>query len=97
MCQQGKGQRLQGVAREYRFGFAKRFVTRRFAASQVIVVHGRQIIVDQGIGVHALDRAGSDIQRLVSSAQGAPGRVYQQRANTFATLQHGITHGLVQL
>ncbi len=46
-CEQFKRERLQGVARQYRRGFVKRPVTGGFSAPQVVIVHGRQIVVYQ--------------------------------------------------
>ena len=38
--------------------FAENLVTSRPAAAEVVVVHARQIVVDERVGVDALDRAG---------------------------------------
>jgi len=38
---------LQGVARQYRCGFIERFVAGGFAAPQVVVVHGWQVVMHQ--------------------------------------------------
>ena len=44
-------QRLQGVAGEDRGGFVEGDVHGRSTAAQVIVVHGRQVVMHQRIGV----------------------------------------------
>ena len=46
-----KGVGQQRIPRQYGRCFVKGFVAGRFAASQVVIIHGRQIIVNQGIGV----------------------------------------------
>ena len=42
---------------EHRLGLAKRLVHGRLAAAHVVIVHARQIVVDQRIDVDRLDRA----------------------------------------
>ena len=46
------------VAGEHRLGVAEPHVHGRLAAAQHVVVHARQVVVDQRIGVDQLDRAG---------------------------------------
>ena len=41
-----KGQCQKRIAGEYRHRFAELFMARRFSATEVIVVHRRQIVVD---------------------------------------------------
>src|SRR5256885_7630420 len=56
-CANGlKRQSEQRVAGENRGGLAESLVTRRLAASQVIVVQRRQVIVNQRIGVNEFER-----------------------------------------
>ena len=50
--------REQGVAREHGDAFTKYFVIRQLAPAIIVVIHRGQIIVDQRVGVDALDRAG---------------------------------------
>ena len=50
-------ERLHGVAGEHRLGDAEADVHRRLAAAEDVVVHARQVVVDQRIGVDQLDRA----------------------------------------
>jgi hypothetical protein len=40
---------LESIASQYRSGFIKLDMTSRAATPQIIVVHGWQIIVDQGV------------------------------------------------
>ena len=57
--QGAEGQALQAITGENRAGFIEGDVGSRLAAAQVVIVHCRQVIVDQRIGVNRLDRSGS--------------------------------------
>jgi len=46
----------QGVAGEQCRGLVELFVRGRPAAAEVVVVHARQVVVDERVGVQALDR-----------------------------------------
>jgi len=61
-----KGERLQGIPREDGRCLTKGAVAARFATSQVIIVHGRQVIMYQRIGVNQLNGTGSPVE-LVDS------------------------------
>src|SRR5262249_59802127 len=51
-----KRQSEEGVARKYRARFAKSLVASRPSPPQIVVVHRRQVIMDQGVGMNHLDR-----------------------------------------
>ena len=53
--EQPEGQRQEGVAGEDRRGLVIGLVHGRLAAAQVVVVHGRQVVVDQRVAVDHLD------------------------------------------
>ena len=53
-----EGQRQQGVAGQDRRRLAEHLVAGRPAAAQVVVVHRRQVVVDQRVGVDHLDGTG---------------------------------------
>ncbi len=53
-----EGERQQAVAREDGSRLVERAMTGRSAASQIVVIHRRKIVVDQGIRVNHLQRAG---------------------------------------
>ena len=53
--QDGKSQRLQAIAGQYRRCFIERSMRRRSAAAQIIVVHAWQIVMYQRIGVQKLN------------------------------------------
>ena len=50
-----EGEGLEGVAGEDGDGFAEDLVAGGLAAAQVIVVEGREVVVDEGVGVEHLD------------------------------------------
>ena len=50
-----EGQRLQGFAGQDRGRLVEGLVHGRAAASQIVVVHGGQIVVDEGIAMQELD------------------------------------------
>ncbi|MCY1450678.1 hypothetical protein D9M71_675040 [compost metagenome] len=89
-------QALQPIAGEDRAGFIEFLVRSRLAATQVVVVHGRQIVVHQRIGVDQLHRAGRAIGLLGLAAQGFARSVGQQRAHPFAAVHHAVAHGFIQ-
>ena len=92
-----EGQRLQGIAGQDRRGLTEGLVAGRLAAPQIVVVHGREVVVDQRIGVYQLDGAGRAVQGLARDPERRPGRVDQERPHALAVAEHGIAHGLVQV
>ena len=62
-------QRLQGIAGEDRGGFVEGDVHGRPAAAQGVVVHRRQVVVHQRIGVDQFHRDRGRIQRAVVGAE----------------------------
>ena len=90
-----EGERLQGVARQNGGRLVEGAVSRRAAAPQIVVVHRRQIVVDQGIGVDALDRrarAGpapcrSGRARALSRSRGRASAACRRRAWRSASLR----------
>ena len=51
-----EGERVERIAGEDRGAFVEGAVQGRLAAPQIVIVHARQIVVDQRIDVDALDR-----------------------------------------
>ena len=64
-----ESQRLQRVAGENRRRFVEGAVGRWAPAPQVVVVHRRQIVVDQRIGVNAFDRDACAPRTLVGASK----------------------------
>ena len=82
----------QPVAGKYRRRFVKSPMTGRLTAAQVVVIHRRQIVMYQGIGVKHFQRRGNRKRRFIIHAE-QPGRFMQQkRAQTLAAIQNTITH-----
>ncbi len=54
-CQPLKGQGEQGVSGQDGVGFPENLVTGRTSPAQVIIVHGGQVVVNQGVGVQQLN------------------------------------------
>ena len=89
-----KGQ--QGVSGENGRGFVEGQVAGRLTPAQGIVIHGRQIVVDQGVGVNQFQRAGRFQDRFRFSADGLAGGHAEHRAQAFAAGGERIAHGIDQ-
>ena len=91
-----EGQRQQGVAGQNGRGLVERLVAGGPPATQIVVVHRRQIVVDQRIGVDHLDRAGGRHGRLDRPAAGLGGQQHQHRPQPLARGQQAIAHRLAE-
>ena len=89
-----KGLGEQAVPGQDGGGLVKLLVAGGPAPAQIVVVHGRQIVVDQGIGVDHLQGAGHG----QGFARVAPHRVRrgqaQDGAQPFAPHEQAVVHGL---
>ena len=88
-----EGERQQRVAGEDGGRLVERLVDGRHAAPEIVVVHGRQVVVDERIAVHAFDRGRGEhrVRRLDAEE---PRRLDdQERAEALAAGQHGVAHG----
>ena len=88
-----EGQRQQRIAREDGGRLAELDVTGRLAAAKIVVVHGRQVVMDQGIAVHQLDRRADAQGAALGHAEHAGGGQYEKRPKALAPVQGGIAHG----
>lgn len=87
---------LQRVAREDGERLAEGLVVRGLAAAQVVVVHARQVVVDERIVVHQLQRAGIR-QRQMPVDPAQPRKLERQhRADAFAAGEDAVAHGFIQ-
>ena len=91
-----KRKRLQRVAGENRGCFVELAVAGRATAPQVVVIHRRQIVMNQRIGMDNLDRAGGAVDFFQLDVKRRSSRVDQYWAHPLAGRQHGVTHRLVQ-
>ena len=86
---------LQGVAGEDRDAFVERPVDRRSAASEIVVVEGGQVVMDEAEGMDALerDRGGNRIFDLATG--GEAGTQGEDRAEALAAAEDRVAGGLV--
>ena len=91
-----EGQGKQRVPGEHRDAFTVNDVIRRHAPTQIVVVHPRQIVVDQRVGVDALD-GGAEDQRVAgpAAARLCCGHA-KDRPKSFTTRKHRVAHRLMQ-
>ena len=83
------------VAYEQGGGLVEGLVTGRASAPQIVVIHARQVVMDQRVGVNQLDRRGRALQPFAAGAGQLPGGQDKQGAHPLAALQGRIAHGLV--
>jgi hypothetical protein len=89
-------QRMQAVPGEHRRGLAERLVDGRLAAPEVIIVHARQVVVDQAVDVDALDRGAGAKGAVLGQAEQARCRNGKHRAKALAATDRGMAHCLEQ-
>ena len=68
----------------------------RPAAAQVVVVHRRQVVVDQRIAMQAFDRRPDPPRAVAFGAEGARRLDDQERPQPFAAAENGVAHRLDQ-
>ena len=66
------------------------------AAAQVVVVHGGQIVVDQRVAVHHLERRAGPQRTLALDAEQPRGLDHQEGPQPLAAAERRIAHGLEQ-
>ncbi len=64
-------QRLQGISCQNGARLTVFNVAGRLAPAQIVIVHGRQIVMDQGVGVNALHGSSGGIQGVDADAKHA--------------------------
>ena len=90
-----EGLREQRVAREHGDAFAEDFVVRWFAATEIVVVHRGQIVVDERVGVDTLDGARERQGVSLATAAGLRRRERERGPHAFAAGEERIAHRLV--
>jgi hypothetical protein len=95
---EGQTQRLgeESIAREDRHVLAERHVTGRLAAAQLVVVHGREVVVNQRVGVDHLDRRRDRKDLVGVAAERLRGRERQHRPDALAARQERVAHRLLE-
>ena len=87
---------LQRIAGEDGGRFVEGLVVGGLAAAQIVIIHGRQIVMDQAVGVHHLDGAG-DAQRRGARDAELPGAFeHEKAAHPLAAADGRVAHGIEQ-
>jgi len=95
-CEHREGQSLQGITGQYRGPFIEGAVAARAPATQIVVVHRRQVIMNQAVGVDELHGGGGSIETVHRSPKRRAGDIHQERAQPLAAVQYAVAHGRVQ-
>ena len=96
VCDSFKSQRIQSVASKQSGCLAVSFMTTRLAASVIVVVHTRQVVVYQRKSVYQLDGAsGLHQPRSVSAAHTAKFQ-HEYRAQALAAARERIADRIVE-
>ena len=91
-----EGARLQRVADEDRGGFIEGAMAGGAAAAQVVVVHGRQVVVHQAVDVNELDRGGRGVEHFQRRAERFAGGIHEHRTHAFAARERAVAHRFEQ-
>ena len=94
--EQRECQYLQRVAGENGGRLVEGAMRGRLSAPQVIVVHRRQIVVHQRVGMNEFHRRGGRIQDVAGTLQRLSGAVDQQGAQPLAAAQNRVALRRVQ-
>jgi hypothetical protein len=63
-CASTSKARLQRIAGQNGGGFVEGAMTGGAATTQVVIIHGRQIVVHQAVDMNELDRGGGGVEQL---------------------------------
>ncbi len=88
-----EGEGEERVAGKDRRRLVEGAVNGRAAAAHVVVVHRRQVVVDEGIAVDAFDGGGGVEGGVLGKAEEAGGLDDEERAQALAAAEHGVAHG----
>ena len=91
---EGNGE--QGIARENGDAVAENFVTRRAATAEIVVIHARQIIVNERVGVDAFHGAGVRQRRRRFTSAGFGSGETKNGPEPFPAGKQTVAHRLVQ-
>jgi putative FmdB family regulatory protein len=94
--QKREGVGEQGVTGQQRGRFIECLVRRRTAPAQVVVVHARQVVVDQRIRVHAFDGDGRWKGEVFWRTEGFRHGEDEDRTKAFTAGFQAVAHGGVQ-
>jgi hypothetical protein len=85
----------QGIAGEDGDPFTEDLVVGEASASIIVVIHGRQVVVDEGVGVDAFHGASQGHGVGRGPPAGLGGGQAEDGAETFSAGEQGIPHGFV--
>jgi hypothetical protein len=91
-----KRERQQRIAGQNRRGFSEFLVTRRLAAPHVVVVHCRQVVVNQRVCVNHFDRTGRRQRSISRGPARFRGKHHEHRPQTLSRRQQTMTNGFSQ-
>ncbi len=86
----------QGVAGQDGGPFVEGLVHGRPAATQIVVVHGRQVVMHERIAMHAFQRRGGRQGGAGLHAEQGGALDQQERTYPLAPAKRGMTHGVEQ-
>ena len=89
-------ERLQRVAGEDRRRLVELPMRRRAAAPQIVVVHRRQVVVHERVGVNELDGRGDGVERVFGRADELAACVHEQGPDALAAAEHRVAHRVEQ-
>ena len=97
VCQGRSGQHLecqrqQGVTGQYGHRFAEFLVASRLAPAQVVIVQRGQIVMNQGVGVDAFQRAGYRQNRSNIGGKYARRLETKDRAHALSPCENAVAH-----
>ena len=95
LCEDGKRDGEQRVAGEDGHAFTEDLVRSGPTAAKVVVVHAGEVVVDERVGVDALDRAGGGCGCGDRAAAGFGSREREDGAKAFAAGEERVAHRLV--
>ena len=87
---------MQRIAGQDRGQFLEGAVERRLAAPQIVIVHARQIVVDQRVDVDAFDRERDPHRPFAIDLEQVAGGDDQHRPDPLAAADRGVAHRLVE-
>jgi hypothetical protein len=94
--EEGEGLSEEGVPDEDGYGLAEDLMTGGATASQVVIVHGREVIVHQGVRVDVFKGAGDGQHVFGLPSHRLGGGQGQNRPETLPPREEAIVHGPVK-
>ena len=92
-----ESERQKAVACKNGCRFVKSLVDGRASAPQIIIIHSRQIIVDERVAMHHFNRAGAAQHPLVRNAEQKSGLQGKKGPKALAAAKAGVLHRAQQL